>query len=285
MAVLAVAMLLDSAAAADESPSEARQSPLQRSSTEINEKVSDPISVTWSLKFKNTITFEDVGSHGERTDYKLQFQPTLPVWLSPEWKLIARPEFTFLEDTPYASHGDVNHAAGVGDTNLDLVVSPKLGPWLLALGPTFVFPTANLDQTGKGKWQAGPAGVLGYRIPGWLAVLIAEQWWSFAGASERATQNHLNLQYIVSYFVGDGWSVGTSPTIQFDWRASSGNQVTFPFGPTVGKVVKLGGVAPVKLELQGNYIPVHPSDNGARGIIQFNIIPVIPAPIAGPFFE
>jgi len=278
-----VVFLCPAVRAADESLPE-HESPLQRSSTEINEKVSDPVSTTWSLKVKNTVTFEDVGNNGDHADYKLQFQPTMPVWLSREWKLITRPQFTLLDDTPYASHGQVNRTTGVGDTILDLVVSPKLGPWLLALGPTFVFPSANLDQTGKGKWQVGPGGVLGYHIPQWLAVLIAEQWWSFAGAPDRPTQNHLNLQYIVSYFFGDGWSVGTSPTILFDWRAASGSQVTFPVGPTVGKVVKLGGVAPVKFELEGLYVPVHPEHDGERFVIQFNIIPVIPAPIAGPFF-
>ena len=110
------------------------------------------------------------------------------MWVSRDWKLIVRPQFTLVDDTPYTSQGEVLRTTGVGDTNLDIVLSPELGPWLLALGPTFVFPTANLDQTGKGKWQAGPAGVLGYRRPSWLAVLIAEQWWSFAGGSDRPTR-------------------------------------------------------------------------------------------------
>ena len=108
----------------------------------------------------------------------------------------------------------------------------EAGPWLLALGPTFVFPPANRDQTGRGKWQAGPGGVLGYQVSEWTAYLIAQQWWSFAGAADRPTQDHLDLQYIASYFFGDGWSVGTSPTIKFDLRATAGNRVTFPFGPT-----------------------------------------------------
>jgi hypothetical protein len=74
------------------------------------------------------------------------------------------------------------------------------------------------------------------------------------------------------------------PTIQFDWRAASGDKVTFPFGPTVGKVVKFGGVAPVKFELQGLYVPVHPDNDGSRFIVQFNIIPVIPAALDGPLY-
>jgi hypothetical protein len=266
--------------AGDDLPPAPRDSALHKSSDEINQDVSDPVSTTWSLKLKNTVTFEDVGSDGDHAAYTLQFQPTMPVWVSRDCKLIVRPEFTLVDDTPHTSHSEVLRTTGVGDTILDTALSPKLGPWLLALGPTFVFPTANLDQTGKGKWQAGPSGVLGYRRPSWLALLIAQQWWSFAGGSDRPTVSHLNLQYIVNYVVGDGWSVGTSPTILFDWRAASGNQVTFPIGPTVGKVVKLWGVAPVKFELEGLYIPVYPAHDGERFIVQFQIIPVVPAPIA-----
>ena len=63
-------------------------------------------------------------------------------------------------------------------------------------------------------------------------------------------------------------------------RRRSARQVTFPIGPTVGKVVKLWGVAPVKFELEGLYIPVYPAHDGERFIVQFQIIPVVPAPIA-----
>lgn len=57
--------------------------------------------------------------------------------------------------------------------------------------------------------------------------------------------------------------------------------MTFPIGPIIGKVVKLGGLAPVKFELQGLYVPVYPAHDGERFIVQFNIIPVVAAPISG----
>jgi hypothetical protein len=284
VALCALSLLRPAAGFADDTIDDRPAAPQRDSSTEINQKVTDPISSTWSLKVKNTVTFEDVASGGDHPDYQLQFQPTMPLRVTSDWKLIVRPQFTLVEDTPFASHGDVHRTTGVGDTVLDAVVSPKARPWLLALGSTMIFPTANLDQTGKGKWQAGPGGVLGYRVPRWIAVLIAQQWWSYAGATARPAQNHMNLQYTASYFFGDGWSIGTSPTILFDWRAAAGNQVTFPVGPTVGKVVKLGGAVPVKFELQGLYVPVHPEHDGERFIIQLQVIPVIPALVEGPFF-
>jgi hypothetical protein len=256
----------------------------EQTRTEINKNVTDPVSLTWSLKIKNDISFLDIEGHGDQPQYSLKFQPTMPTLLTPDLKLIARPEFTLVDDKPYTKDGELLRTTGVGDTILDLVLSPVSDPWLIALGPTFVFPTANLDQTGQGKWQAGPAGVAGYRSKIWLAGVIAQQWWSFAGAADRSAVSELHLQYLASYFFGDGWSIGTDPTIKVDWRASSGNRVTFPIGPVFGKVVKVAGTFPVKVEIDATYAPVHPDTNGEQFDLQLKITPVIPALLPGPLF-
>ena len=273
VAVRLLAMESPPAESIDESPSD--------ESTRINEKVTDPVSTTWSMKLQNNVNLLDITGHGDRVEDALTLQPTMPVWLTRDVKLIARPKFTLLDAKPFTADGDLHRTTGFGDTILDLALSPRSDPWLIGFGPTFVFPTASTDQTGQGKWQAGPAGVLGYRTTGWLATIIVQQWWSFAGASSRSAVNMLNLQYIASYFFGDGWSIGTSPTIKVDWRASAGNAVTFPFGPAIGKVVKVGGVVPVKLEIQALYSPVHPDSNGQIVQIQFTATPVIPGLIDG----
>ena len=49
-------------------------------------------------------------------------------------------------------------------------------------------------------------------------------------------------------------------------------------------MVKFGDVAPVKFELSGYYVPVHPDRSGERFIVEFQIIPVTPAPVPGPLF-
>lgn len=267
-----------------EAPSAVR--PQGASTTEISKQLTDPVSLTWSLKVKNTITFRDVTGHGDQVQYELQFQPVMPVLLTPALKLITRPEFRLVDSKPYAGEqGYLRRTTGAGDTVLDLVLSPVSDPWLVGLGPTFVFPTANLDETGQGKWQAGPDGVLGYKAKRWIAGVIVQQWWSFAGAQSRKPVSQLNLQYIAQYYFAHGWSLGSSPTIEFDWRAPPGNQVTFPIGLEIAKVVRLGGAVPVKFSLQGEYVPVHPDSNGDRFIIELTITPVIPAPLSGPQFS
>lgn len=74
------------------------------------------------------------------------------------------------------------------------------------------------------------------------------------------------------------------PIIKVDWRATPGNQVTFPLGPSVAKAVRFGGELPVKFEIRGMYVPVYPDSNRERFIIQLIVTPVVPALLPGPLF-
>lgn len=245
---------------------------------EINQRVTDPVSLTWSLKTKNTLNFLLLSGHGNHLQNQFQFQPTLPWALGDRFKLIARPEFTLVDDTAFVNASDqVRRTTGVGDTILDLAIGPRSDPWLVAVGPTFVFPTANLKHTGQGMWQVGPGGVLGYRVERWLAGVILQQWYSYAG--NRSTVSEMHLQYIGNYVFGDGWNVGTSPTMTVNWKNAPGEQVTFPIGVTVGKVVR-PWTLPVKLSIEADYCPVR-SPDAPQAIIQLTVAPVIRSPQTG----
>jgi hypothetical protein len=87
------------------------------SASDVNRRVTDPVSGTWSLQLTNKLNVLDFGSNGARLRYELTFKPTLPVWLTRDLKLIARPDFTLIDDTPYANAaGGVSRTTGVGDT-------------------------------------------------------------------------------------------------------------------------------------------------------------------------
>ena len=86
------------------------------------------------------------------------------------------------------------------------------------------------------------------------------------------------------YLPGDGWGIGTSPNILVNWYANkSANMVTFPVGLNVSKVIKIGPL-PVKLQIQGQYMPVHPEVFGQKWNLQFAVTPVIPKLIKGHLF-
>jgi hypothetical protein len=162
-------------AAEPPAPQQVPESSEDESATEIDVKVTDPVSTTWSLKLQNGVSLLDINGRGDHAQDTLTFQPLMPVWLTRNLKLITRPKFTLLNDQPYAKQGELHRTTGFGDAILDLALSPRSEPWLLGLGPTFVFPTASLERTGQGKWQIGPLGAVGYRTRRWLVAAVAQQ--------------------------------------------------------------------------------------------------------------
>jgi len=253
--------------------------------TEVNKELSNPISSIWALQIQENTYWLN---KPERNLINLQFQPVLPVSLTDDWNLIIRPVIPVFNSAPYVNKsGNLHRVSGFGDSVLVSLLSPSpklAGPWLLGAGPTFIFPTASNTQLGQNKWQMGPAGILGYLSEKWIAGVFPQQWWSVGGAGSQ-TFSQMNLQYFFVYFPGEGWALGTSPNMLVNWYAAkSGNMVTFPLGLSVSKVVKIGPL-PVKLSLQGQYMPVHPEMFGQRWNAQFAVTPVIPKLIKGNLFD
>ena len=126
--------------------------PASDTATAINKQVTNPVSLTWSLKWENEILSLQRDDAANRGQYEMKFQPTMPLLLTPAWKLIVRPEFVLLNDKPFTRDGRSLRVTGTGDTTLDVVVAPVSDPWLLGVGSTFIFPTASNDETGQGNW-------------------------------------------------------------------------------------------------------------------------------------
>ena len=126
-------------------------------------------------------------------------------------------------------------------------------------------------------------GFLGYLGEHFIAGVFPQQWWSVGGAGSNTTSN-LNVQYFASYFLPDGWSVGTSPSLLVNWSAPpGGNMLTFPVGASIAKVQRLG-ILPVRFAVQGMYMPVRPNVFGQTWQIQVVVAPVIPKLIKGDLF-
>jgi hypothetical protein len=210
----------------------------------------------------------------------------LPIGLTKDLNLITRPVIPLYNSVPHeTAPGEFERTTGFGDIVLLELFSPAdSGKWILGAGPTFIFPTATSDFTGQGKWQAGPALVVGYLTKSFIVGLFPQQWWSFAGDSSRPDTSQMNLQPFAAWFFGEGWSVGYSGNILADWKAPSDNRWTVPIGVAVGKVVKLGRL-PVKFQLAGQYMPIHPDNVGQEWNIQLVVTPVIPKLIKEPLFK
>jgi hypothetical protein len=126
-----------------------------------------------------------------------------------------------------------SNVTGLGDLNLlDIFVFKEPG-FALGVGPQFTLPTATNDALGTGKWQAGFAGVAIAPLKwGLLGGLVTWQH-SFAGNSDRVTQNNLAAQPVVIYNLADGVYLRSTATWNFDLVH---NQYVIPVGAGVGKV-------------------------------------------------
>ena len=260
----------------------AEREPAEHSASELNRKLTNPVSDIWSLsnQFNN---FKLANGHWNNN---WNFQPVLPVSLTKDWNLITRLVMPFYNIVPHeTAPGEFERTAGLGDMILLELLSPaRSGNWILGAGPTFIFPTATSKFTGQGKWQAGPGVVVGYLTKEFILGVFPQQWFSIGGDAGRPDTSQLNLQPIAAVFLGDGWNIGYSGNILANWKASSGDVWTVPIGLGVGKVVKLGRL-PVKIQLSLQYMPVRPRNTGQEWDVQVQITPVIPKLIKGILFE
>jgi hypothetical protein len=259
--------------------------------TEVNKKLTNPVSDLWSISFQQNNYALDMGpGRAAHWNSNLNFQPVLPVSLTDDWNIITRPVATLYNSVPHPDRnnpGDIDRTSTLGDTVLMelLSPSPKLaGNWLLGLGPTFIFPTASSDYTGQGKWQAGPAAVVGYLSKKWIIGALFQNWQSFGGDGDRPDTNQMNLQPFAAYFLPDGWSIGYSGNILANWKADKDGDVwTVPLGLAINKVQKFGKLL-VRLGLAGQYMVHHPKPFGQEYNIQLTVAPVIPKLIKGNLF-
>ena len=259
--------------------------------SEINKKLTNPVSELWSITFQQNNYMLDMGAGKEsHWNSNLNFQPVMPVALTKDWNLITRPVITVFNSVPHPELFDpteIERTTGFGDTILLEMVSPSpnlVGNWLLGLGPTFIFPTASSKWTGQGKWQAGPGALVGYLSHKWILGAFVQQWSSFAGSDGRKDTNQMNLQPVAAYFLPDGWSIGYSGNVLANWKATAaGDTWTIPLGLALSKVQKFGRL-PVKLSLAGQYMVHHPDVGGQKYNIQLLVAPVLPKLIKGTLF-
>jgi hypothetical protein len=260
--------------------------------TDLARHLNNPVGPVWNIVTQNNFYFlKGLPSGAYRGEYVMNFQPVLPIPLTPQWSLVFRPVIP-LESIPYVRSIDLpNHAidwtrtAGMGDITLDPLLVPSLKPWLiLGFGPSIVLPTASTTSLGSGKLQLGPAVVLGFLTKQWVGGVFVQNWWSLAGGYSTPVVNQMNLQYFLFRMLPNAWQVGFAPNILVDWRADGRNQVTFPLGLGVGKTFRIGGL-PIQTSLECQWMAWHPDDFGQRFNIRFVFKPVVPALIKKPIFD
>jgi len=124
-------------------------------------------------------------------------------------------------------------ATGLSDLILLDVVAFKQKWGLLGIGPGLIIPTYNPEAISGGKWCIGLSGVaLNTKTKGLQFGLLFQQFFSFAGAANRSSKNFMLFQPIFNKVLTDGYFIGVSPIMTFDWE---NNAYSIPISISIGK--------------------------------------------------
>lgn len=124
-------------------------------------------------------------------------------------------------------------ATGISDIILLNAVAFKQKWGIVGVGSGLIIPTASEAQIGSGKWSAGLTGVyLNTKTKGIQFGALAQQFFSFAGESDRADQNFMLFQPIFNKILSKGLFLQFSPIMNFNWE---NDQYNVPLSLVIGK--------------------------------------------------
>lgn len=228
-------------------------------SEELRKQSQNPIASLISVPIQENWNF-GIGA-AKRTQNVLNLQPVIPFSVSKNWNLITRwitPVIFQPLPVPQPPAPPIQQTGvyGLGDLNPSFFLSPKKSKVTWGVGTTLVFPTAtNTTFLGQGKFSIGPSVVALVQPAHFTIGVLVNNYWSVAGHSDRdkPAVNQFLLQWFVNYNMKKGWYLKAAPINTANWRATSGNVWTVPFGGGVGRIMKLG-FQPVNLsaEVYGN---------------------------------
>ncbi|UJF18297.1 hypothetical protein L0B53_14905 [Vibrio sp. SS-MA-C1-2] len=234
-------------------------------------KSANPVSDAWMLVAQNDYTTLKTRGGGHEMQNRFSFQPVMPVpIMDGEWNLVNRmvlqqyssPGQGVAEDsTPSDIFAD-GRTNGLGDTVFMSLAAPNRDDgWIWGVGPTMIAPTATEDNLGQEKWQVGPAALVARlgsesgditSIDSWNLGILAQQWWSFAGTSNRKDTSQSDIQYFINYKVNDTGLIGMTPNISIDWKKHGKDRFNVPVGLGYIGMARIGQM-PVRWGVEAQY--------------------------------
>ena len=224
--------------------------PAQESNEELSIRAANPLADLMSFPFQ----FNNDFGLGEfnRTRNVLNVQPVIPL---AGGKIITRTILPFVW-IPDITAESGSFSSGLSDIAFTAFYVPGGGAITWAFGPLIEFPTGG-KLRGSKKWSLGPSVVALTQAGDWTLGILANNIWSVAGSSDRASVSKGGMQYFIVRQLGNGWYVNSAPLITVNWKAADGQKWIVPFGVGGGKLIFFGGL-PVNVQSQVYFNVVKP---------------------------
>jgi hypothetical protein len=232
--------------------------------SELAKASQNPVGDLISLPFQ--FNFNTGGGLEDRTFFNLNFQPVMPIKVTPEINLIAR---TIVPVVSIPGPEGLRFS-GVGDIQQQLFFTPSSpGTLIWGVGPAFSIPTATADLVKTGTWAGGlDAVALAIHGP-WVVGGLASQFWPMTDEGGEPETNQFVFQWFVNYNFGKGWALASAPLNTANWDAEDGQQWTVPLGIGISKTTVFNG-RPMSLGVQYYYNVKRP-DGAAATQLRFAV--------------
>ena len=148
--------------------------------------------------------------------------------------------------------------------------------WITGIGIAGVLPTGQDGSIERDQYLLGPDltlgkvsdwGILGARLRHLTDVA------DVVDTIDYST-NETHLEVFFNYPLNNRWSIVSSPTLVYDWEATSGNHLLLPLGGGVSRMMRWFGV-PVKMDMELEYYVASADTFGPEWLARFSLSPAI----------
>jgi hypothetical protein len=222
---------------------------------DFSKEAENPVTRQITLPLRYQADFLDGADMLTKSTFEVD-QAVVPFRLNDDWSLITRTKLP-AEALPPKKAGD-SWTDGLSNGYTTFFLSPEHGrDFYWGVGPVLYYPATNA-MLGATKSGSGPSvAFIGKDAGPWVYGLVANNIWTFDGATGSNATNQMLLNPFLSYHFDDGWAFSSSPEITANWIAT-GNKWTIPFGGGVSKVVRVGEL-PLKLGVAAYYNAIRPT--------------------------
>ncbi|ESU30065.1 hypothetical protein FLJC2902T_05580 [Flavobacterium limnosediminis JC2902] len=198
----------------------------------------NPLAYVTKLQFQPNFTFLDNGGK-QFAIFNRIIRPSKSLGLpfikskNPDkFYTIYRLEAPIISKTVTDQASNFN-ATGTDDFILLDAIALKRNWGIAGVGGGVLIPLGSPNTLSFGKWCAGPTGVVIYnKVPKLQLVMLVQQFFSFAGNSDRPDQNFMYFQPQVTKLFPNGYFIQTFPIMKFDWE---NDKFTIPVNLMFGK--------------------------------------------------